>query len=488
MTRAEVLRRAAAAGIVLAGGGLGAYGLADPADARGQAPMFRRAATIGKDVRVFRSEPALRPQLVTVLRRSPAAAAGPLFLAPNSGPGQRGVMIVDDAGEVVWFRPTAPQTALNFRAAMYRGKPVLTWWEGKTTKGLGVGTHVIVDDTYREILRFPAGRGRAADLHELLLTPKGTALVTSYEKRTMDLSKLGGPKRHTVVGGIVQELELPSARVLFEWHSLDEVALEESHQKIGPEFDYFHVNSIDLDTDGNYLVSARNTWALYKISRQTGKILWRLGGKRSDFAMGRGTRFAWQHDARHHGGEDRLVSLFDDEAAPPAGPRSRAIVLELDHRRKRATLKRSYVHSGKLLAHALGSAQQLENGDMLVGWGTEPYITEFTEGGRVVFDAKLPHGGENYRAFRLPWTGRPAQPPKLAAHNRMLYASWNGSTETASWQLRAGSAADALDPVASGPRQGFETAIAPPAGTVYAAVTALDGKGRPLATSNVVRL
>jgi hypothetical protein len=487
MTRAELLRRAAAAGVVLAGAGY-AYRLAEPDDARAQSPAFRAAESAGKGVRTFRSEPALRPQLVTVLRRSPAAAAGLLFLAPSSGPGQRGVMIVDDEGDVVWFRRTTPQTAMNFRAALYRGKPVLTWWEGKTQKGLGVGTHVIVDDAYREVLRFPAGRGRASDLHELVLTPHGTALVTSYEKRTMDLSKLGGPKRHTVVGGIVQELELPSGRVLFEWRSLDEVALEESHQKIGPQFDYFHVNSIDLDTDGNYLVSARNTWAVYKISRETGKILWRLGGKRSDFAMGRGTRFAWQHDARHHGGEDRLVSLFDDEAAPPVGPRSRAIVLELDHRRKRATLKRSYVHSGKLRAHALGSAQQLENGDMLVGWGTEPFVTEFAEDGRVVFDARLPHGGQNYRAFRLPWRGRPAHAPKLAVHDGMLYASWNGTTETASWQLRTGTSAEALAPVATGPKHGFETAIEPPPGTAFAAVTALDGSGRPLATSNAVRL
>ena len=137
------------------------------------------------DVWSFVSRHDLRPPRLTVLRRG-KTAAGHLFLAPSSGPGQRGVLIADDHGDPLWFHPTTPQTAMNFRPGIYRGKPVLTWWEGKATSGLGTGTHVILDDSYRVVARVPAGDGRESDLHEFLLTPQGTALVTSYETRTAD--------------------------------------------------------------------------------------------------------------------------------------------------------------------------------------------------------------------------------------------------------------------------------------------------------------
>ncbi len=209
-------------------------------------------------------------------------------------------MIVDDSGEPVWFHPTVPSTVMNLRAALYHGEPVLTWWEGKTKHGLGVGDHVIFDRYYRELARFPAGDGRGSDLHELILTPTGTALITAYDIPTVDRSSVGHG-RGRVIEGIVQELEVPSARVLFEWRSLDHVALTESYSQVAPAFDYFHVNSVDLAADGNLLVSARNTWTVYKVDRGSGKVIWRLGGKKSDFAMGPGTRFSWQHDARSHG-------------------------------------------------------------------------------------------------------------------------------------------------------------------------------------------
>ncbi|HKI93577.1 MAG TPA: arylsulfotransferase family protein, partial [Gaiellaceae bacterium] len=160
---------------------------------------------------------------MTVTHAAGHTAPGYLFIAPSSGPGQRGTLILDNAGEPVWFHPTTPNTAMNFRPGVYRGAPVLTWWEGKTEHGLGRGEHVIVDASYREVARFPAGDHRQSDLHELLLTTRGTAYVTSYERVPMDLSSLGGARRATVVGGIVQELEIPSARVLWEWKSLDHV-------------------------------------------------------------------------------------------------------------------------------------------------------------------------------------------------------------------------------------------------------------------------
>lgn len=487
LTRAELLRRAAGAAVGLAlldGCSSRSTSVASTMRATTRAP--RRPAAAGR-VHSFLSRPDLQPPVVTVLRDEGGTAPGLLFLAPNSGPGQRGCLIVDGRGEPLWFHPTTPVTAMNVRAAVYRGKPVLTWWEGKTEHGLGEGDHVIVDDSYRVVKRFPAGRGRPSDLHELLLTPQGTALVTAWEVQMRDLRPLGGPRRHPVVGGVVQELALPSGKVLFEWRSLDHVALSESHQSIGPRFDYFHVNSVDLASDGNLIVSARNTWAVYKISRRTGRVIWRLGGKRSDFRMGPGTSFAWQHDARELDG-GRLLSLFDDGGDPRVEPQSRGLVLALDTRRRSATVQRAYVHEPQMHAHALGSMQVFANGNALVGWGTEPYFTEYDAHGSPVFDAKLPHGGQNYRTLRFPWVGRPSIPPRLVAHAGSLFVSWNGATEAASWQLRTGSRADSLSPAATVPRSGFETVLAVPSGAAWAAAAALDRNGNELGSSAPLRL
>ena len=377
LTRGELVRRAA---------GIGAACLVG---ANARAAVAGPWSSTAAHVQRFVSRPDLVPPVVTVLRSAPGTAPGLLFLAPSSGPGQRGAMIVDAGGEPVWFRPSTPKTTMNFRAALFRSRPVLTWWEGKAEHGLGVGEHVIFDQSYREIARFPAGNGLESDLHEFIVTPEGTALVLAYDIPTVDRSSVG-KRRGRVIEGVVQELEIPSARVLFEWRSLDHVALTESHAQVAPAFDYLHANSIDVDGDGDLLLSARNTWAVYKLDRRTGAVIWRLGGKRSDFAMGPGTRFAWQHDARSHPGG--LLTLFDNAAAPQVEPQSRGIALRLDTQRMRATLVRQYVHRPPQLAHALGSVQAQANGNILVGWGTEPYFTEYTAGGAVLLDARLPHG------------------------------------------------------------------------------------------------
>jgi Arylsulfotransferase (ASST) len=441
-------------------------------------------------VHAFVSRPDLRPPRVTVERGGGSTAPGLVFVAPSSGPGQRGAMILDDAGDVVWFHPTTPNTAMNFRPGLYRGQPVLTWWEGKTEHGLGRGTHVVLDASYRVVARFPAGDHRQSDLHELLLTPRGTAYVTSYEYVPADLSSIGGARRARVIDGIVQELEIPSARVLWEWRSLDHVTVGESHGKPGNPYDYFHVNSIDVAPNGDLIVSARNTWAVYRISRKTGGVLWRLGGRRTDFRMGPGTVFAWQHDARLHDG-GTLVSIFDDGAAPQVQPQSKVLVLGLDHVRRRAALVHKYVHAPeRLVAKFMGNAQILPNGNVFVGWGSEPYFSEFSADGAIQFDARLPHGGENYRAFRFPWVGRPSLPPALvrSPSDGSLHASWNGATEVASWQLRVGTDAGALQPALTVPKQGFETRIDAQAGGGYADVVALDATGAPLGSSGPVSL
>ncbi len=481
LTRAEFVR-----GGARAGAGLLLLGGAGRALEAGAA----LAAAPGVGVHHFHSRPDLRPPVLTVLRSLPGPE-GRLFLAPSSGPGQRGVLILDENGAVVFFHPTTPHTAMNFRAARYHGKPALTWWEGKAESGLGRGTHVIMDASYRVVARLPAGGGRQSDLHEFIITPHNTALVTSYEVRSANLSSIGGPAFGKVIGGVVQELAIPSGRVLFEWRSLDHVAVEETHAAYrGHPLDYFHVNSIDLAADGNLLVSARNTWAVYKVSRQSGGVVWRLGGKRSDFTMGNGTVFAWQHDARHHGD---TVSIFDDGAAPQVEPQSRVLVIKLDVAAKRATLVRKLVHRpNRLVTQFMGNAQLLANGNVVVGWGNEPYVTEFGPGGAILFDAKLPHGGQSYRAFRFAWSGHPTTPPAIVAprgrHGSTVYVSWNGATAVRAWRLLAGARAGQLDPAGTHRKTGFETALEPPPGSRYAAAVALDRHGKELGRSKPVRV
>jgi hypothetical protein len=484
LTRAKLLRHAAAGAAATAASGTGAGALGRLLDVAAAADLTPAAAGA---IHHFRSRPDLKPPVVRVLQRTDSVANGYVLLAPSSGPGQRGPMIIDDAGNVVWFHRTK-KFVVNLRAALYRGRPVLTWWEGEIGQGLGLGEHVIVDSSYRELARFPAGRHRGGDLHELVLTPSGTALVTAWSAVTRNLLSLGGKRRHRVVDGIAQEIEIPSARVLFEWRSINHVPLSESHVGVGPQFDYFHINSIDVAPDGDLIVSARNTWTIYKISRKTGKIVWRLGGKKSDFALSRNARFAWQHDARVHG-DGSTLSLFDDGAAPAVERESRGLVFQLDGARKRATLLRMYRHRPhKLLAYYMGSMQLLPNGNAMLGWGSAPYITEFGEDGSIVFDATLPRGGQTYRAVRMPWSGRPATPPALAASNGRLYASWNGSTELAAWHVRSGSSPTTLQDAATVPASGFETAITLTGSPAYAAVTALDAVGTPLSTSKTVRV
>ncbi len=484
-TREELVRRSA-----LLGGGLLLLGGARRLLA-GDAALAAPPAAAKGGAHHFFSRPDLKPPVLTVLRAD-SVSDGYLFLAPSAGPGQRGVLILDDRGQVVFFHPTTPATAMNFRVARYHGKPVLTWWEGKAESGLGRGTHVILDQSYREVARVPAGDGRQSDLHEFVITPHNTALITSYEVRPADLSSVGGPVSGKVIGGVVQELALPSGRVLFEWRSLDHVPIEETHAAfMGHPLDYFHVNSVDLLGDGNLLVSARNTWAVYKVSRASGRVIWRLGGKRSDFAMGRGTVFAWQHDARHHG--SGLVTIFDDGAAPQVQSQSRVLVIRLDAKNRQARLVRSYRHHpNRLVSQFMGNAQMLPNGNVVVGWGNEPYVTEFGSNGEILFDAKLPRGGMNYRAFRFGWSGHPTTDPVLAApggrHGRAAYASWNGATEVVAWRLRAGSGAGALQTVGTTPKHSFETRLDVPDGLRFADAIALDRHGRELGRSHTIRV
>jgi hypothetical protein len=448
-----------------------------------QAAWPRRSSpAAGAGYATFVSEPSLEIPTLTV-HTLDSPSPGYLFATTLTGPGQRGPMIFDDHGRPVWFRRTK-NVAIDFRRQIYKGKPVLTWWEGTITQiGTGAGVGKILDASYKQIAEVKAGNGFQADVHEFLITPQGTALITIYNEVTVDLSSIGGPAAHPTLDSIFQEVDIATGKVLLEWHSLDHVSLADSYSPILTPFDYFHINSVDVAPDGNLLVSARNTWGVYKIDRKSSEILWRLGSRSSDFQLGPGVLFMYQHDARGH--SDGTITLYDDGPGD-ASHQSRAIRIGVDERARIATLLQEYPHPTPLGVSAMGNAQVLANDSVLVGWGTEPWITEFDALGDVRFDASFDGGAWNYRAYRDTWVGRPAHAPSIARRGRTVYASFNGSTDTAFWRLDGGPGRSALSPLKTVPRAGFETAIAIPGRPAYVAVTALDSAKRPLSTSRAL--
>jgi hypothetical protein len=454
----------------------------------GELPGVGRGA-----VQRFETRRDLAPPAVTITRREEGRAPGLIFLGAKSGRGQDGPMIVDDFGNLVWFNALGNrELATDFRVQTYQGKPVLTWWQGRLIGGEGRGEGVIYDSAYQPVRRVRAGNGMAADLHEFEITPQGTALLLVYDAIKRDLRSVGGSRNGVVVQAVVQEVDIATGLVLFEWHSLDDVALSESHEKVpkrSGQWDYVHANSVGVDADGELIVSARQTSAVYRISRRTGRILWRLGGSRSDFKMGPGTRFGLQHDARMQ--PDGTLTLFDNSAPPPQRKASRAITIALDHERKRATLVQALKHPENLLSATQGGAQRLPNGGMFVGWGSRRYFTEYDAAGRLVLDGQFAIGGDNYRAYKLPWQGRPARPPALVAQRRgdriAARVSWNGATDVATWELWAGPRANALRRVKGQPRAGFETAISAVSAGPFVQVRALDANGAALGASATIR-
>jgi hypothetical protein len=476
------------------GGHGGAFAFTIALEPRGKLPRPGEDATIGRGaIQRYASAPELVPPAVTVTTARPGLAPGFVFLAPKSGRGQDGPMIVDDRGRLVWFKPMSDgDLAADFRVQAYDGEPVLTWWRGKQVHGQGTGYDEIYDASYRKIAEVRAGNGYSADLHEFLITPQSTALIPVYAPVRRDLRSVGGAKNGVAVDNIVQEIDIKTGLVLFEWHSLGTIGLDESMTKApraqGVPWDYFHVNSIAVDPAGNLILSARNTCGVYKLGRRIGALLWRLGGRQSDFKLGPGAAFAWQHNAEPLA--DGTLSVFDNGAAPPVRKRSRAIRLALDTASRTATLQSALTHPKGLLSATQGDAQRLSNGNTFVGFGSRRYFSEFSPTGELLLDGRLAMGNDNYRAYRFPWSGRPADPPLIDATTKdgktIVRASWNGATGVAGWELLAGPAATGLEVIASAQSTGFETAIAVPA-QAYVAMRALDADGNRLASTAAVK-
>jgi hypothetical protein len=456
----------------------------------------------------FTSEPDLLPPRIAI-NKNAGGTRGRVFLTPLPSPivhpgshntieihpvGPGGPMIMDGNGNLVWFKQlSTPDVAANLRIQKFRGRKVLTWWQGGVTpSAFGIGKGVIANRKYKTIRTVHAANGYDMDIHEFELTPGGDALFTVYVPIMVHLPGSPSGTLSPLLDSIVQEVDVRTGLVVWEWHSYGHIPLADSYAtpENSSSYDAFHINSIQNLNRGRVLFSARDTSAVYKIDRATDRIRWTLGGKASDFRRRQNARFWFQHDAQLLPGP--RISLFDDEAGPPKkGPFSRGLVLDLNTRQRSAKVARQYFRSTTTSAQSEGSMQTRGTGNVFVGFGSEPFFSEFSPGGRLLYDGSLPKDDGSYRTFRYRWHGDPQTRPALAVQltsssHVAAFASWNGATAVRRWRLLAGPDSDKLRPIGSVRATGFETEIdGPRAGQVFA-VRAIDSQGHVLATSEAV--
>ena len=370
------------------------------------------AATAGAPATAGASAGTQAPP-VTVLTKGADNGDGDIFLAPQGG-GQYGTgpEIVSITGKVLWFHPLPAATfATDFRTQTYLGKPVLTWFQASNTGG----ADVIDNARYQQIATVKPANGYMPDFHEFLITPWNTALILADTIGTANLTSLGLSAHQPVLDGVVQEIDIKTGKLLFQWDSAGHVPYSDSHAPMGQPgqpWDWFHINAVHLDTDGNLLISSRFTWTIYKVNLRTGAMMWQLGGKHSTFALKAapgqkldraGEIFAFQHDPEALGGN--VYTVFDDESDGQSTlySSSRAVTIRLDLAAGTATVIKSVNQPEGLTAGLTGSAQTTRNGDLFVSWGDLGYFSEFSPSGKLLFNAKLPDGVSTYRAYRLPW-------------------------------------------------------------------------------------
>ena len=398
-------------------------------------------------------------------------------------------MIVDQAGNLIWFHALpAGESATNFQVQQYDGQPVLTWWQGHILEvGFGEGEDVIYNNAYQRVAIVRAGNGYHADLHEIRLGAGGHGGIDIFAPIHSNLRHYGGLAAGVLEDSVVQEIDVKTGLVMWEWHALGHIPIGDSYNGVPAlsyPFDYLHINWVHPGPSGDVLVSARNTWTIYDIDQHSGAFRFEIG-PRSTLRQGPGTRFYWQHDAEWQPGG--LISVFDNGSDPPKEKQSRGLLLRPDLSAHTVTLTPAFVNPTKtLLASSQGNTLSLPAGNWLLGYGGLPNFTEFDGAGDVLYDATLGKNVQDFRTYLGPWQGQPTTVPAVAVTRGggglTVYVSWNGATGVASWQVLAGPFGD-LVPVVAAPKQGFETTIHVSGTGPDVAVRALSATGAVLGTS-----
>jgi Arylsulfotransferase (ASST) len=462
---------------------------------------FHNPPAAPADYQSFYTMPGVQAPVLTVTAADRDPAAGDILTTNGPGPGQYGPLIYTPQGRLVWFEKlSGGQTAEDLNEQTYEGRRVLTWWKGKVLSlGFGQGEDVVTSSSYQTVARIPGGNGLKADLHDFQIAPRDVAYITAFNPIRCDLSAIKGASDGTITDTAIQEIDMKTGLVRWEWHSLDHVGVSESEVETPTDatpWDWFHINSIDLEgggsgQSGKLFISARSTWAGYQLEGGSGRILWRLGGLKSSFKLGPGVATAWQHDGRVLA--NGQVTFFDDGSNPPIHHQSRAVRIALDLETHQARLVSALTHpNAPLLAASQGNMQTLASGNVVVGYGGVPAISEYAAGGSLLLDAHLPYDMAFYRAFRFPWSGRPLSAPAVLAtlnntsEETIVHASWNGATDVASWRVLAGGSTGSLAALATIPASDFESSTTLPERYARVAVQALDSADHVLGTSRTV--
>ncbi|KAH7019478.1 ASST-domain-containing protein [Ilyonectria destructans] len=365
-----------------------------------------------------------------------------------------GPVMLDNAGELVWMQTLWGQ-AMDLKVQSFKGNDYITFWHGTDNGTFGEGYYLMLDESYEVFKKVtPVGR-YTGDLHEFRITDNDTALMTIYFRKKVDMSAYGF-EEGWIFDSIFQEIDLETNELIFEWRASDHFPISETMAPIGKNgkspssaFDYFHINSIDKDANGDYLISSRYMCAVAAISGKDGRVLWQLGGKRNSFedlSGGAATNFSWNHQAAWV--DNTTLTVFDNgsNGRQNTAKFSRGLMVTLDTDEMTATLVHAYVSPYKVLAISQGSVQVLPNSNVLVGWGHVPAFTEFSHDGEVLCET---HIGpihldlfawvKNYRTFKYPWVGRPKTLPDAAMKpsQSALYVSWNGATEVVKWKIQS---------------------------------------------------
>ncbi|KAG9706504.1 hypothetical protein KCU86_g5163, partial [Aureobasidium melanogenum] len=464
----------------------------------------------------FKSSP-LRPPYMNTVQWDERCAQGYTLLSLRGSmvPSPAGVML-DGHGDLIWMDESFGPYVMNLKVQEYRGEQYITFWSGDIDFGFGLGTYYMLNSHYEVFKQFSASNTLENDFHEFVITTDGTALLTSYDTISKDLTSLGVQGRGWIYDSLFREIDIETGEIVFEWRASDHFATNDTFYPIGsagqsPEapFDFFHINSVDKDGSGNYIISSRFMHSIACISTGSGEILWTLGGRNNNFtdlSGGRATDFSWQHHVSVQA--NNQLSIFDNanyrkwhEKLLEGSEISRGMIVQLDMENMTVELVQQYMNPGSRGTPQQGSMQVLDSGNVLLGWGYHAEYTEYSPDGEVLCDTHInpsmlfPFGFVHaYRAFRASsWIGRPNTQPDvyLDPKDGVAFVSWNGATQVSQWILQIATATsnDELSfvDVIKANKDGFETQIEVPDGDYdYLRIVAVDKTGAVLASSRIV--
>ncbi|KAJ5836346.1 hypothetical protein N7447_002372 [Penicillium robsamsonii] len=412
-----------------------------------------------------------------------------------------GVMLLDTKGYLVWHTTGYVTADIQY----FQGEDYIVSLSEDSSY------YALINSRYEEAYQIRSGNGWQLDAHELTLSSSGTALLVINGVFAVNQTTFEAPLGvDFILDAGFQEIEVQTGEVLFEWRASDHYSFEEYYhlqpgdgktEKTAP--DLFHVNSIEKDDLGNYLISCRMMSSIAYVDGQTGAVIWKLGGKANmfkDLSGGAATAFNGQHHARFHK-DGQIVSIFDNgncPGRPVTGP-TRGLTLVLDIEKMTVQLQHEYISPNSVLTDNSGSMQVLDSGNVVLGFGPNANWAEYASNGSLLCNVHLGpetffNSGEirTYRISKSPWVGHPQGMPNIAVDGGRVYVSWNGATEVFMWSL-SGIDIEAAwgESVFLGTflKDGFETEIYVPTSPTcrYFFISALDRAGQVLGSTPTVQ-